>query len=75
MREWGESLMLSYEKDALGLYITGHPLAKYGKNLRRLTSHTVNELDDEKDFNSEVRLAGIIQAFRSITTKNEERMA
>jgi len=74
MREWDESLLLSYEKDALGFYITGHPLAQF-KNLRRLISHSVAELDDEKDFNSEVRLAGIITAFKALKTKKDERMA
>jgi len=75
MREWDESLLLSYEKDALGFYITGHPLSQFRKNLRRLISHTVSELDDEKDFNSEVRLAGIIQEFKTMKTKKDEPMA
>jgi DNA polymerase-3 subunit alpha len=74
MREWDESLKLSYEKDALGFYITGHPLAQF-KNLRRLISHAISDLDDEKDFNSEVRLAGVITMFRPLKTKKDERMA
>jgi DNA polymerase-3 subunit alpha len=74
MREWDEPLMLSYEKDALGFYITGHPLAQF-KNLNRLISHQVSELDEEKDFNAEVRLAGVITMFRPLKTKKDERMA
>ncbi len=74
MRAWDEALTLSYEKEALGFYITGHPLAQY-KNLRRLISHTVSELDDEKDFQSEVRLAGIIAELKILKTKKDERMA
>jgi DNA polymerase-3 subunit alpha len=75
MREWDESLYLSYEKDALGFYITGHPLAQYEENLRRLISHTVSDLDDERDFNADVRMAGIIQAYKLLKTKKDERMA
>jgi DNA polymerase-3 subunit alpha len=75
MPEWDESLLLSYEKDAVGFYITGHPLSQFRKNLRRLISHTISELDDEKDFNSEVRLAGIIQEFKTIRTRKDEPMA
>jgi DNA polymerase-3 subunit alpha len=75
MPEWDESLLLSYEKDSVGFYITGHPLSQFRKNLRRLISHTVSELDDEKDFNSEVRLAGIIQEFKTTRTKKDEPMA
>jgi len=75
MREWDESLFLSYEKDALGFYITGHPLAQFGKRLRRLVSHFINQLDDEKDFNSEIRVAGIIASLKPVKTRKEERMA
>jgi DNA polymerase-3 subunit alpha len=75
MREWDESLLLSYEKDALGFYITGHPLTQFGKNLNRLVSHTVNQLDDEKDFNSEIKVAGIISSVKPLKTKKDERMA
>ena len=75
MREWDEPLFLSYEKDALGFYITGHPLAQYGKSLLKLVSHSISHLDDEKDFNKEIRVAGIISSIKSLKTKKEERMA
>ena len=75
MREWDESLFLSYEKDALGFFITSHPLAQFGNRLRRLVSHTINQLDEEKDFDSEIRVAGIISSFKTLKTKKEERMA
>jgi len=75
MREWDESLLLSYEKDALGFYITGHPLAQFEKRLRKLTSHSLNQLDEEKDFNSEIRVAGVISAIKFVKTRKDERMA
>jgi DNA polymerase-3 subunit alpha len=75
MREWDESLFLSYEKDALGFYITGHPLAQFEKRLRKLTSHSLSQLDEEKDFNSEIRVAGVISAIKFVKTKKDERMA
>jgi DNA polymerase-3 subunit alpha len=74
MREWDESLFLSYENDVLGFYITGHPLAQY-KNLKRLVSHYLEDLDSEKDFGSEVRVAGIITTLKLRKTKKEESMA
>ena len=73
MSEWDEPLLLSYEKDALGFYISNHPLVQYGKRLRRLTSHQIAELDEEKDFNQEVRLAGIIGTVKPLKTKKDER--
>jgi DNA polymerase-3 subunit alpha len=75
MREWDESLLLSYEKDALGFYITGHPLTHYGKRLNSLVSHTINKLDDELDFNNEIKVAGIISSVKQLRTKKDERMA
>jgi DNA polymerase-3 subunit alpha len=74
MRPWDEALTLSYEKDALGFYITGHPLAQY-KNLGRLISHTIIELDEIRDSGSEVRLAGIISGVKALKTKKDESMA
>ena len=75
MREWDESLMLTYEKEALGFYITGHPLAEFEATLRRLVTHFVAELDEERDFGAEVVLAGIIQDFKNLKTKKDEQMA
>ncbi len=75
MSEWDESLYLSYEKDALGFYITGHPLAQFGKRLEKLASHRIGQLDDEKDFDKEIRLAGVIAVLKALKTKKDERMA
>ncbi|MGB8959335.1 MAG: DNA polymerase III subunit alpha [Candidatus Aminicenantales bacterium] len=75
MREWDESHVLSYEMDALGLYITGHPLARHKDRLRKLVSHLIVELDAERDFDKDVRLAGIIGALKPLKTKKDERMA
>ncbi len=75
MSEWNDALFLSYEKDALGFYITGHPLAQFGPELERLISHTIAALDDEKDFNKDISLAGIITNLKLVKTRKEERMA
>jgi len=61
--------------DALGLYITGHPLARHKERLRKLVSHLINELDAERDFDKDVRLAGIIGSFKPLKTKKDDRMA
>ncbi len=75
MREWNEPLFLSYEKDALGFYITGHPLAQYSKSLNRLVTCPISKFDEEKDFNTEVSVAGIITSLKPLKTKRDERMA
>jgi DNA polymerase-3 subunit alpha len=75
MGEWDEPHFLSYEKDVLGFYITGHPLTQYEKRIKRLISHVLGELDDERDAGSEVRVAGIIASVKPTRTKKDERMA
>jgi DNA polymerase-3 subunit alpha len=75
MREWDESHVLSYEMDALGLYITGHPLTRHKDRLRKLVSRMIDELDSERDFDKDVRLAGIIGSLKPLKTKKDERMA
>ncbi len=75
MGEWDESHFLSYEMDALGFYITGHPLAQYKDRLPRLVSHSLGDLDDDRDFDKEIRAAGIIASIKQLRTKKDERMA
>jgi DNA polymerase-3 subunit alpha len=74
MREWDEAQKLAYEKDSLGFYITGHPLAENEKRLRRMVSHFVVDLDEARDSGTEVSMAGIILGFRNLKTKKNERM-
>lgn len=72
--EWPESQLLSYEKELLGFYITGHPLGRFGKTLEVYASHSTQELLNLPD-NQEVCIGGIIHKLRPITTKRNERMA
>jgi DNA polymerase-3 subunit alpha len=75
MNEWEKSLLLAYEKDALGFYITDHPLAQYGKNLNGLTSHSIGQLNEGVALSNDFRLAGIISSIRPLKTRTGDRMA
>jgi len=75
MNEWDEQILLAYEKEVLGTYLSSHPLARHKKRLIKLTSHSVETLDPEHDADREVRLAGIIVSVKFLKTKKEERMA
>jgi DNA polymerase III subunit alpha len=75
MPEWDEAELLSHEKSALGFYLTGHPLARYEQGIKRLVSHSISQLSQEKSTNIEVRLAGIIAGVKPLKTKRDERMA
>lgn len=41
---WGESERLRYEKEALGFYLSGNPLIEFEGHLKRLVSHTTDQL-------------------------------
>jgi DNA polymerase-3 subunit alpha len=72
--EWHDKEKLALEKEALGFLITGHPLDRYSDDIKRLASCDIINLSEQVD-GGEVRICGIISAFREITTKKSgERM-
>jgi len=79
IEEWPEKLKLRNEKDALGFYISGHPLGRYNKDLARLTTHTTANLTDAAKGNrrfNEVHIAGVVSSLRERPLKNGKgRMA
>jgi DNA polymerase-3 subunit alpha len=42
--EWSESMRLAGERDTLGLYLTGHPIMRYEKDLARFVSGRIADL-------------------------------
>ncbi len=42
--EWSEAVRLSGERETLGLYLTGHPLARFEAALPRFVSHRIADL-------------------------------
>ncbi len=73
--EWDEMTLLRYEKDALGFYITGHPLSRYREALSAMKIKGMSELEDCAD-REEVQVAGVVSAIKKIKTKGKsESMA
>lgn len=66
--EWSKDILLKYEKESLGFYITGHPLMKYYPHLHKMGTKKLSELEETAD-GEEVRIAGILMAIRRIQTK------
>ena len=44
--EWEEDERLRGERETLGLYLTGHPVARYAADLRQVVTSPLNELAD-----------------------------
>lgn len=73
VEEWPELEKLQHEKQALGLYISGHPLTRYQDQIKRLASHDVQGLQEMAD-KSEVGLCGMVATCKEIRTKRGKRM-
>ena len=65
---------LSWEKELLGLYISGHPLDKF-KNILEKRDLNVRRVKEEYREGMQVVLGGIAEEIRTFITKGNEQMA
>jgi DNA polymerase-3 subunit alpha len=72
--EWDHDLILSYEKEMLGFYITGHPLLKYADRLKSVVDCDSQTIWSKQD-GSNVSVAGVMSNMRTVTTKKKDTMA
>lgn len=70
---WSEELRLEGEKETLGLYLTGHPIARYEQELARFIDSTIAELKPTEDKN--IVVAGLVVGMRAMQTRRGDRMA
>jgi DNA polymerase-3 subunit alpha len=88
IQEYDKKTLLGFEKEILGLYISGHPLDEYRKELERCASVTTYQLGllseqesqvGQRDTGlmdgSTVRVAGMVADRKNKTTKNNDMMA
>ena len=68
--EWSEHKLLAGEKEVLGFYISGHPLARYRREIKSYTTHTLATLPES----GMVRVAGMIVNTKKTITKNGHAM-
>ena len=83
---WSEMELLAQEKEALGLYLSGHPLDRFAEDLRTFGAKTVGDLvltelapsvdgtPSRVQFD-DVHVGGIITGVRPLKTKKGDRMA
>ncbi len=69
-----QSEKLEYERELLGLYLSGHPLDDYRELIEQETSHRISQLKDCTD-HEHVNIAGLVTDVRVIRTKKGEPMA
>jgi DNA polymerase-3 subunit alpha len=71
---WDEREKLRKEKEALGFYITGHPLDRYREEVSRFTTGSIQDLPLLPD-KTAVRVAGVIEEIKIKRTKRGDQMA
>ncbi len=71
-----QSTMLVWEKELLGLYVSGHPLDRFREKLtsEKGAPHTIAHAREAQD-GALVFAAGLIEEVRDVTTKKGEHMA
>ncbi|KGG80704.1 DNA polymerase III subunit alpha [Caloranaerobacter azorensis H53214] len=87
IEEFPDKVLLSMEKEMLGIYLSGHPLASYEKELKRISNITTSEIyesleeteNENENFEfldgKEVVIGGVITSKRNKITKNNNIMA
>ncbi len=84
--EWEEDQRLAGEKETLGLYLTGHPITRYERELAQITSGRIAALVEAPGEagarggtraarDQSVVLAGLVVALRTLQTQRGGRMA
>ncbi len=71
---WSRRERLTYEREALGFYITGHPLDEFAGEVSLYANVSTTGIGSLKA-GAEVKVGGIVSALKEKTTKRGEKMA
>ena len=75
IKEWHKTQILTFEKEILGFYVSGHPLAHYQIEIKEFTDISIKNLKQAVD-GEDIRLVGLIERVKLTNTrKTNERMA
>jgi DNA polymerase-3 subunit alpha len=70
VEEWPERVRLAFEKEALGFYLTGHPLLGREREVRRYASTTCAQVQGKRA-GDKVTVVGIVASLREKTNKEK----
>jgi DNA polymerase-3 subunit alpha len=68
---WPEAQQLAFEKEALGLYMSGHPLERFSEELKTFGAKRLAELGGSE---ADIWVGGIVSGLRPLKTKKGDRM-
>ena len=75
-----QSLLITMEKEMLGVYLTGHPLKDYEEQIEKLVTITAEDLahadtNDQIIDGMKATIAGIVSGKKILVTKSNKQMA
>jgi DNA polymerase-3 subunit alpha len=74
IEDWPVSAKLKSEKEMLGFYVSGHPLARYRRELKHFSGLSTSQIQNVSD-GREVRMGGIVQSVKVMLDKRGNQMA
>ena len=72
MAEWSDREKLAFEKEALGFFLTSHPLAEHGEIIKQYSTHEAKQLAEMND-GEQVILGGMVSSIKKAQTKKPSR--
>jgi DNA polymerase-3 subunit alpha len=69
---WTEAQQLAYEKEALGFYMSGHPLERHAEEMKLFGARRQAELTASE---ADVWVGGVVSGLRPLKTRKGDRMA
>ena len=72
---WPVKQLLAFEKEALGFYISGHPLDRYRSDLSRYAGATTTDFAEGLRGAGECAVGGVVAQYREMITKKGDKMA
>jgi DNA polymerase-3 subunit alpha len=74
MKEWNESELLHHEKESLGFFISGHPLARHEPVLRKFANTDTVKLQNFSE-GTVVRIGGVVRDYKHYNDRKGDLMA
>lgn len=74
-KQWHEHQLLAFEKEVLGFYLSGHPLAKHSSEMKIYAKTSISDIKQNPAPSETVRVAGIVANLRRLISKKKEQYA
>jgi DNA polymerase-3 subunit alpha len=75
LEPWSPKQLLAFEKEALGFYVSGHPLDRYRGDLQRYATASTSDFPGGHKAVGDHAVGGIVSQYREMITKKGDKMA